>query len=120
MNKIDYSFLGCVCVFVCVCSFVLGFIVAVYFLGLTTSLWALMEVVLLGNSVLLPSEQEDQIPVFLVLLCHLVVVGGRPVAWDTLQFWACCLPDLPECGRAQGETLPVGLLLETGQEWRGA
>lgn len=90
------SGLGGVCVF----SFVLGFIAAMYFLGLITSLWALMEVAQLGNSVL-PSEQEDQIPVFLVLLSHLVVVGGRPVAWDTLQFWACCLPDLPECGRAQ-------------------
>lgn len=61
------------------CVFVLGFVTSVCFLGFViTSLWALMEVAQLGNSVLLPSEQGDQTPVFLVLLSHLVVVDRQP------------------------------------------
>lgn len=60
----------------------------------------MVELAHLGRNILPPSEQEDKILVFLVLLIHLVLAGGQPVTCDSLQFWACCLVGVPELGIA--------------------
>lgn len=48
----------------------------------------------LGKNILLPSEQEDQMPIFLTSLSRLFVAGRWPIL-DGLQLWACCLPGIP-------------------------